>query len=368
MLAAMESFPSTRPGDAPEATMRSIIERIAIGPELSKDLPREDAHAGLRLVLKGVVDPVQAAIFLIALRMKRETDDEYAGLLDALRDETESAVAAVDDLVDLGEPYGGGSRSVPMAAFVPPVLAACGVPTVIHGVHSMGPKHGVTPRQVLAAAGLPVDHQPGAAAARLADPAIGWAYIDQRAFSPALHGLMDLRERMIKRTALTTLERLLGPVRARGRTHLVIGYVHQAYPRIYRLLAQEAGFDSALVIRGIEGGIIPSLRGQARVHRLAADAREEAADGGPRDFAPADFGLKAALEPPRPAGPAATADEAAAAGRSALLGEAGPPRDALVSAAALVLWHLGREADLQAAATRAEEAISSGAALRRFTA
>ncbi|MGH8621099.1 MAG: hypothetical protein ACRET3_03080, partial [Burkholderiales bacterium] len=55
------------------ALMRSIIQRIATGPELSKDITREEARAGMQLVLEGRVDPVQAGIFLIALRMKRET-------------------------------------------------------------------------------------------------------------------------------------------------------------------------------------------------------------------------------------------------------------------------------------------------------
>ena len=62
--------------------MRSIIQRIATGPEFSKDIPRDEARRGMRLVLDGAVDPARAAVFLIALRMKRETDDENLGILD----------------------------------------------------------------------------------------------------------------------------------------------------------------------------------------------------------------------------------------------------------------------------------------------
>jgi len=36
--------------------------------------------------------------------------------------------------------------------------------------------------------------------------------------------------------------------------------VHKPYPRIYALLARHAGFDSALLVRGVEGGVVPSLR------------------------------------------------------------------------------------------------------------
>ncbi|MGH8658897.1 MAG: anthranilate phosphoribosyltransferase, partial [Gammaproteobacteria bacterium] len=55
----------------PALLMRSIIQRIATGPELSKDISREEAQAGMRSILEGKIDPVQAGIFLIALRMKR---------------------------------------------------------------------------------------------------------------------------------------------------------------------------------------------------------------------------------------------------------------------------------------------------------
>jgi len=67
----------------PKTIMRSIIQRIATGPDMSKDISQQEARAGMRAVLDNAVDPVQAAVFLIALRMKRETDEENRGILDA---------------------------------------------------------------------------------------------------------------------------------------------------------------------------------------------------------------------------------------------------------------------------------------------
>ena len=74
---------------SPNVAMRSYIQRVATGPEMSKDLSLEEAQHGMRLILDGEVDPVQAAIFLIALRMKRETRDENRGVLQALLAEFE---------------------------------------------------------------------------------------------------------------------------------------------------------------------------------------------------------------------------------------------------------------------------------------
>jgi anthranilate phosphoribosyltransferase len=358
----------------PAVLMHSILKRIATGPELSKDLSREEACAGMRCVLDGRVDPVQAGVFLIALRMKRETDDENRGLLDAIREATLRVTAPVDEVVDIGDPYDGCNRTLPATPFLPALLAACGVAVVSHGVQRMGPKYGVTHRQVLAAAGLPVDLSPGEAAARIGDPAIGWAYLDQAAFCPKLHALAELRRLIVKRPAITTAEVLAGPVRGRLKTHLVTGYVHKPYPRIYALLARHAGFDSALIVRGVEGGVIPSLSQTGKVFRYR-DRGEEWSE----EFKPAELGIDQPLRAPQipegipleenetalagvalDRGPLAKA--AAAAGIDALEGSAGATRDALVYGAALCLWHLGRAESLHDAAQIARRAIDSGKA------
>ncbi len=357
------------------ALMSSILKRIATGPELSKDISREEAREGMRLVLDGAVDPVQAGVFLIALRMKRETDDENRGLLEAIRDATQRATAAVDEVLDLGDPYDGYNRTLPAAPFLPAVLAACGVATVSHGVERMGPKYGVTHRQVLRAAGLPVDLTPEQAAARLAEPRIGWAYVDQKAFCPKLHALTHLRTLIVKRPAITTAEVLAGPVRGRRKTHLVTGYVHKPYPRIYALLARHAGFDTALLVRGVEGGVIPGLTQTGKVFRVLGDAEEV-----PVEFKPAELGIEAAVRAPRipgangddeasaaPLDAAAVAKAAAEAGKAALQGQAGPTRDCLVYGAALCLWHLGRHGSLAQAADAVRRVLDGGEALARLT-
>lgn len=358
--------------------MTSYIRRIATGPEMSKDLTLDEARDGMSLILDRKVEPVQAAVFLIALRMKRESDDENRGVLEALRNATRSATAAVDDLADVADPYDGFIRHLPASPFLPALLAACGVPTVSHGCHQLGPKFGVTHRQVLAAAGAPVDLTPKEAAARIADPQIGWGYVDQRVYCPALYDLAELRRLIVKRPCLSTLEKLSGPVRAKGRTHLLIGYVHRGYERLLPLVARHAGYASALIVRGVEGGVIPSLN--ARVDCTAF--HEE----GPNQLVqldPREAGIEATLravpipnvevtdaeesdDEPRPVDATAIAQAAAAAGQAALAGQAGPTRDSLIYAAAILLRHLRRSESVATAVTAARKALDSGAAREHF--
>ncbi|MGB5201758.1 MAG: anthranilate phosphoribosyltransferase [Sedimenticolaceae bacterium] len=356
--------------------MFSIIQRIATGPDLSKDISEEEARLGMRGVLSGEIDPVRAGIFLIALRMKRETPEENRGVLQAILDAREAVTADVDELVDIADPYDGYNRTIPASPFLAPLLAECGIPAFSHGLNAVGPKFGITHRHVLAAAGIDVDLTTAQAAARLADPAIGWAYVDQASYAPGLHALIDLRQRMVKRSVITTVEVLSRPIIGRHKTHFVTGYVHKPYPPVYADLARHAGFDSALIIRGVEGGVIPSLRQAGRYFAYVDGGAEVGFDIDPSMLA-IDQACRAVPIPPDVPQTAkgegavcltdveAGARKAAAFGLAALRGEKGPTYDSLLYAAALVLTHLGRAAHIGAAADQLRAVLDSGRAAAR---
>ena len=56
--------------------LRGSIQKVATGPEFSKNISEEDSYNAMLTILDNDADPVQAAIYLIAMRMKRETIDE----------------------------------------------------------------------------------------------------------------------------------------------------------------------------------------------------------------------------------------------------------------------------------------------------
>ncbi|MDH3691335.1 MAG: anthranilate phosphoribosyltransferase [Gammaproteobacteria bacterium] len=361
----------------PQLFMREIIERVATGPELSKNLSCEEARRGAQLILDEQVDPVQAGIYLIALRMKRETEDENKGVLQALLDSSSTAQAAVDEVLAIGDPHSGFTRCLPASPFLAPVLASCKLATVSYGVESVGPKFGVTHHKILTAAGVDVDLPLEEAAQRVADPSIGWAYVDQYRYSPKLDNLRTLRNLIVKRSCLTTAEVMIAPLRGRRSTHLITGYVHRAYPTVYGMLSRVAGFESALIVRGVEGGVIPSLQQPSKALRYLEDDK-------PIEWrlAPTELGIESAYRAvPLPAQLSdemqtqvrypqdyvdAMADKAAMLGVAALRGEPGPTRDSLIYGAALCLCHLNRYDSLEAGALFAQQAIDSGDALRRL--
>jgi anthranilate phosphoribosyltransferase len=308
--------------------------------------------------------------------MKRETMDENIGVLDAVLETTHRITASVDEVVDIGDPYDGYNRSLPTAPFLGPLLAELGVHVVSHGLDRVGPKYGVTARHILQAAGVPVDLSPAQAASRLADPALGWSYIDQALSNPGLHKLVGLRAQIIKRQVLTTVEVLSKPIAGRKKTHFITGFVHKPYPPIYAELARVAGFDSACIIRGVEGGVVPSLRQPGRYfhyHDMGAETEvsiDPAALGIVQDVravplpgsvvtAEGEDEVVAAIDIP------ATARAAAEAGMAALQGNKGAFYDALVLSGAIILQHVGRATSLGDAAAQLRAVLDSGRAAGR---
>ncbi len=359
--------------------MREYLQLVATGPEMSKSLNRSQAEDAMGIILRGESDPIRCGIFLIALRMKRETDDENIGVMNALVSIMSRVTLQSPEVLAMADPFNGFLRSIPATPFVPAVLAACGLPSYIHGIESTGPKYGLTPRKILVAAGCDVDQDVFGARQRMDDSKIGWAYLDQRHYAPSLHDLMMLRDAMVKRSCLSTIEVALQPIAGARRSHLMTGYVHKVYPPVYAALARHAGFDSAAIVRGVEGGCVPSLsqlsryfasfgRTETRLMRLSPPElgiqQDQRAIAMPERFASllatSTYGNTDVLAP--------VAAHAAQLGLEALSGQPGPMYDSLVYASAIALVHTGVVPDLRQGANRARSALSNGEALRRFNA
>ncbi len=390
---------STTDVQAESAVIRSAIQRVAAGPELSKSISRDETRQVCGAMLDGRMDPVQSAAFLIGLRMKRETNDEFRGAMDALLERTSSISVNSPRCVGLADPYNGFNRTVQASLAILPVLAACGVPAYSHGVEACSPKYGVTHSTTLQALGGRDDLPLAEAGARLDDPAIGWAYIDQQVFCPALYGLNDFRRLLIKRPAYSTAEVMLTPIKGKDKTHLITGYVHNPYRDIYIMLAEHCGLDSMLLVKGTEGGVIPSLRANVRVERYLNtyiesnknsenNESEESNEHSSRqthefDLSSLNMQRTYRAEDIPDTIPAAKFDEKRPGAKwdidalsqycaqkctNTLAGEHGPTRDAVVLGGALALWHVGESKIMSDAISMAENAIDSGAAKKHFDA
>ena len=357
--------------------MRSYIQRVATGPEYSKDISFEEARDAMQHILDGTADPVQAGIFLIALRMKRETLDENGGSLQAIIDASNIITADVDHIVDIADPYDGYTRGLPVSPFLPAVLAAAGVHAVSHGAEAVGPKFGATHRKVLRAANINVDLSSEQAVQKINNPEVGWAYIDQQNICPALHNLIPLRTQIVKRPVITTVEVLIGPIRGKQSTHIMTGYVHKPYPPVYEYLAKLSGFTSAVFVRGVEGGVIPSLKQESKYFEYQNNGELNEINIHPEQInihqdvravplPEIDTAKNVGDETESKFNVDQLAEKAAEAGLAALEGKDGPARDSLIYSGAIMLAHMGIKNNLQDSAEQVRTAIDSGKALSHF--
>lgn len=337
------------------------IKKVATGPHLSKDLSEDEAYAATMEILSGAADPVRAAIFFIAMRMKRETNEENLGILKALQAATEQQTVSVDELLIFADPYNGFNRHCPVAVFLPAVLAASGLPALSQGVFEMGPKFGVTHAQVLKLAGYNHEQSVSQAAAAVSNPSIGWAYLDQSQASPQVYALETLRTQMIKRPSVATLEKMLMPLKAQSRTHLAIGFVHKEYPAILGWLANAFGYDSAFIARGLEGGIVPTLREASNNHQMLNSELHACS------LDPAEFGIEQDTRGVK-VDDIVTAQQTLEEGLQALAGNTGPAYDSLVYGAAIALWHCGQFSSQRQAADHVRAVINQGKAKAQFEA
>jgi anthranilate phosphoribosyltransferase len=340
----------------------SVIGRIATGPELSKNISFDEAREAMNVVLRGETSAVRQAIFLIALRMKRETMEENQGILQAIIDQTRRVNVNVPTLIDLGDPYSGYDRSVPISAFLPPLLAELGLPSVIHSLRAVSPKYGLTHHHIAQAMGLDPLLSMTNAQAKIEDKSVAWSYIDQATYCPSLHNLVPLRNDIIKRSVLNTVETLVKPFVAE-QTHSVLGFVHKPYPPIYASLANFSSFDSSLLIRGVEGGVVPSLRqqglaisyqGEEEIKRLELHPEDIGINSENRSIAMPDGDINE------------QAKRVVELGIEALSGKKGDFYNGLLLSGVLILLHLNKAQTTDEAVDLVKAALDSGKALTRI--
>jgi len=265
------------------------IQKVATGPGYSKSLSQEDARDSLLSILNGSADPVRAGVFLIALRMKRESMDENKGFLEALIQTTNRVTANIDSVIDISEPYNGYVRGLSVTAFLAPLLAEMNEPSYSHGVESVGPKFGLTHNKVLKTIG--------------------------------------------------------------------------------------SGFDSAAIIRGVEGGITPSLQQQGKYFGYHNYGEEKLIELEPKSIG-IDVKKRAIPLPTDLAKPSkkdrgvinadAASVAAAEQGLAALHGQEGMAYDSLLYNASIILLHKQRYTSLVEAAKSVSQVLKSGAVIERL--
>jgi len=229
-----------------EHPFAQYVRILGKGPNLSRALTAEETEAAVRLIMSGLVEPVQLGAFLTLLRVKTESPEEVAGFVRGVKAFLHPPANA--PRIDLDWPtYAGKSRQLPWFLLAAALLAQNGVRIVLHGEdgHTEGR---VYARQALAALGVPEARSLEQAGEHV--KAHNLAYLPLEVLSPKLHEIMGLKPLLGVRSPVHTVARKLNPF---GAAAQIVSVAHPAYGDVHSAAAVLLGQPRMCVFKG-DGG------------------------------------------------------------------------------------------------------------------
>ena len=244
---------------------------------LAPDAPKAIKNICVRLLQKEPLDfatAYQLGKFLLSqepgdaargfavstLRVRYETDDEYAGILKSLQETIagpfRQPVAPGDPLVQLAEPFDGVDHSYITTPLLAQYVQSLGYRVINLVGRNSGPKVGNNLLDLAKALQIPL--AAGNADLKNSKPSYGW-YFNQENLSAPLDHWVELRRQTVKRPCFATLEKFLNPAQSQI---IITSAFHPPYSEKMTTVAERAGFPASIVIRnGLEGTLaFPLMR------------------------------------------------------------------------------------------------------------
>jgi anthranilate phosphoribosyltransferase len=248
--------------------MISLLKEVGRGKRGARDLTYEEALQAAEWILNKTATQAQIGAFLVAERIKMESPDELRAFIDSLRSKSEPYPIAGS--FDCAGPYDGRKRTFSATLPAAFVLAACGLPAVLHGSPSMPPKWGVTLVDILNALKAPVLEARRETLITAAERT-GFLFIPTEQWCPPLGELRGIRQELGLRTVFNTAEKLL---RFTDAPYMAVGVFHgTVFEKITNLLL-ELGVKRGIVVQGMEGSEDIAVDKRTRTYLLQNGASE----------------------------------------------------------------------------------------------
>jgi anthranilate phosphoribosyltransferase len=319
-----------------------------IGIAATRPLTRTEAEAAFNMLFEGQATPAQTGGFLMALRTRGETVDEYAAAASVMRAKCVK-VRAPEGAMDIVGTGGDGKGTLNISTATAFVVAGAGVPVAKHGNRNLSSKSGAAD----ALGALGIDVMVGANLVEQALQEAGIGFMMAPMHHPAMRHVGPVRMELGTRTIFNILGPLTNPA---GVKYQLTGAFSTDLLRPMAETLRALGTERAWLVHGGDGTDELSI---------AAESAVVALDGGAlRAFSvhPEDAGL--------PVHPfeqllGGAPDENAQELRAVLQGAGRPAyRDAVLLNAAAALVIAGKASDLVEGVAIARESLASGAAMR----
>ena len=322
-----------------------------IGTAADRPLTREEAETAFRALFEGEATPSQMGGFLMALRTRGETVEEYAAAAAVMRSKCH-AVTAPAGAMDIVGTGGDGKGTLNISTATAFVVAGAGVTVAKHGNRNLSSKSGAA--DALTQMGIKV--MVGAPVVEKALEEAGIGFMMAPVHHPAIAHVMPTRQELGTRTIFSILGPLTNPA---GVKRQLTGAFSRDLIRPMAETLLALGSDKAWLVHGSDGTDELTITGVSWVSALEDGKVTD------RELHPEEAGL--------PVHPfedivGGTPEENAKAFKALLDGQPSAYRDAVLlnSAAALVVADVAK--DLKEGAAMAARSIDSGAAKGKIAA
>ncbi|MCE8008041.1 anthranilate phosphoribosyltransferase [Aestuariivita sp.] len=326
--------------------LKPLIGAAANGP-----LTRDEAEEAFAILFEGEATPSQIGGFLMTLRTRGETVDEFAAAAAVMRAKC-NPVSAPEGAMDIVGTGGDGKGTLNISTATAFVVAGAGVVVAKHGNRNLSSKSGAA--DALTQMGINVMVGPQVVEAALKEAGI--AFMMAPMHHPATAHVMPTRAELGTRTIFNILGPLTNPA---GVTRQLTGaFSRDLIHPMAETLAQ-LGSDRAWLVHGSDGTDELSIAGISWVAALEDGVIKEV------ELHPEDAGLPVHRFEDILGG---TPEDNAAAFRALLDGAPSAYRDAVLLNAAAALVVAERATDLREGVQIAAQSIDSGAAKGKIAA
>lgn len=207
------------------------------------DLKYDQAKDLLDTIFKGEVAEVQIAAFLAAMRMKKATANEFAGLAQSLRNHAVKVTTKIPFMIDTCGTGGAPLKTFNVSTAAAFVAAGAGAYVAKHGNRGITSKSGSA--DVLEAMGVKIDCTPDVVAECIENAHIGFMFAPMH--HPAMKFVQPIRKSLDFRTAFNILGPLANPAGAQAQ---VMGVPEESLLDRIADTFEILGLKRAMIIHG----------------------------------------------------------------------------------------------------------------------
>jgi len=207
------------------------IKAVGTGKKHNYDLTKEQMYDAVKMILDNKVYPEQISAFLLGLRLKPETTDEFLGILQAFDEYI--IKTPVENSVEFGYPFDGKRNNPYLFSLIAKYLKPYNINIIINTDKLQAGKSGITTKDI----STNIDLEPNIYC------------FDRKETFKELSDLTTTRDRLGIRTAFNTVERLTNVANS---DIAFLGVFHKPFMKKYVNIFSSR-YKKLVIVKGNEG-------------------------------------------------------------------------------------------------------------------